>query len=92
MNTGTTIHAYYSVDRGTTWIEMLNSSGTTGYTTSTDLNKFNEYFVPNYDIGQSVGGVTVMFRVTSTDAFPCSILTLKPELNVRNGRYLGRPL
>lgn len=92
MNTGTTIHAYYSVDRGTTWVEMLNSSGTTGYVTSTDLSRFDEYFVPNYDIGQSVGGVVVMFRVTSTDAYPCSILTVKPELVIRNGKYLGRPL
>jgi hypothetical protein len=92
MNTGTTIHAYYSVDRGTTWIEMLNSSGVVGYTTSSDGSKFNEYFVPNYALGSTVSGVTVMFRVTSTDAYPCSILTVKPELFVRKGKYLGRAL
>lgn len=92
INTGTTIHAYYSVDRGATWTEMLNSYGVVGYTTSIDGNEFIQYFVPNYDAGQMVSGVTVMFRVTSTDAFPCSILTLSPELELRNGIYLGRPI
>lgn len=92
INTGTTIHAYYSVDRGTTWIEMLNISGVTGYTTTTDGNKFNERFVPNYDIGSVISGGTIMFRVTSTDAFPCSILSVKPEMYVRKGRYIGQPL
>jgi hypothetical protein len=92
INTGTTVHAYYSVDRGTTWVEMLNSSGVVAYTTTTDLNKFNEYFVPNYDLGSSVSGVTIMFRVTSTDAYPCSVLSLKPEMYVREGKYIGRAL
>lgn len=89
LNTGTTIHAYFSVDRGSTWIEMLNSHGLMGYTTSTDGNKFYEYFVPNYDLGQMVAGVTIMFRVTSTDAFPTEILALEPEITIRAGKYLG---
>lgn len=92
INTGTTIHAYFSVDRGQTWIEMLNVNGVIGYTTTTDGSKFYQYFVPNYDISQVVAGVTIMFRVTSTDAFPCKILALEPELTVRSGKYLGEAL
>ena len=92
LNTGTTIHAYYSVDRGTTWIELLNTSGTLGYTTSTDGNKFYEYFVPNYNIGSVVSGTTIMFRVTSVDAFPCTILSMEAMLYIRAGRYIGVPL
>jgi hypothetical protein len=48
VNTGTTIHTYYSVDKGATWIEMLNSSGTTGYTTGISGSQFIEYFIPNF--------------------------------------------
>lgn len=92
VNTGTTMHVYYSVNRGTTWIEMLNSHGTTGFTTGTDLNTFNEYFVPDYSLGDTVSGVTIMFQITSVDAYPCSVLSIQPELYVRQGKYLGRPL
>lgn len=92
INTGTTVHAYYSVDRGATWIEMLNSFGVTGFTTSTDGNKFDEYFVPDYDLGATTSGTTIMFRVTSTDAFPCTILSLDAVLYYRKGKYLGRPV
>lgn len=92
INTGTTIHAYYSVDRGASWIEMLNSSGVAGYTTGSDLNKFIEYFVPNYELGAVVSGVTVMYQVTSVDAYPCSVLSLQPQMYIRSGKYLGRPL
>lgn len=92
MNTGTTIHAYYSVDRGTTWIEMLNVDGTTGYTTATDGNKFSEYFVTDYSGSNLVSGTTIMFRVTSADAFPCVILGLEPVLYTRSGKYLERPI
>lgn len=92
LNTGTTIHAYYSVDRGTTWIEMLNTSGQLGYQTTTDGNKFDEYFVPDYSLGSVISGTTIMFRVTSTDAFPCTILSLDIVLYFRAGKYLGRPL
>jgi hypothetical protein len=88
INTGTTIHAYYSLDRGHTFIEMLNVNGTLGYTTTTDGSKFYQYFVPNYDLGNNVSAVTIMFRVTSTDAFPCSILSMEPEIIVRAGKYL----
>jgi hypothetical protein len=92
INTGTTIHAYYSVDRGTTWIEMLNVNGTTGYVTTTDGNKFSSYFVPEYSTNSVVSGTTIMFRVTSTDAYPCEILTIEPTLYVRQGRYTGEPV
>lgn len=88
INTGTTVRAYYSVDRGTTWYEMLNVQGTLGYVTSTAGTKFNVYFVPNYDAGVPVAGVTVMFRVVSADAYPCNIMTMTPDLYVRAGNYL----
>lgn len=91
INTGTTIHTYYSVDRGVTWIEMLNVAGTLGYTTTTDGNKFSEDFVPSYTAA-NVSGTTIMFRVTSTDAYPCEILSIEPTLYVRQGKYLGRPV
>jgi hypothetical protein len=89
INTGTTIHAYYSIDRGTTWIEMLNVNGVVGYTTTSDGSKFYEYFVPDYSLGNDLSGVTIMFRVTSMDAFPCEILSIDPEIVVRSGKYLG---
>jgi hypothetical protein len=92
INTGTTIHAYYSVDRGTTWIEMLNINGTTGYVTTTDGNKFSSYFVPDYSANSVVSGTTIIFRVTSVDAFPCEILQIEPTLYVRQGRYTGEPV
>jgi hypothetical protein len=92
INTGTTIHAYYSVDRGTTWIEMLNVNGTTGYTTTTDGNKFSSYFVPDYSANSVVSGTTIIFRVTSADAYPCEILQIEPTLYVRQGRYTGEPV
>ena len=92
INTGTTIHAYYSLDRGTSWIEMLNTNGTLGYMTTTDGSKFYQYFVPDYNLGNAVSGITIMFKVTSTDAFPCKILNIDPELIVRAGKYLGMPI
>ena len=92
INTGTTIHAYYSVDRGTTWIEMLNSDGTLGYVTTADGNKFSSYFVPDYSVLSQFSGTTVIFRVTSVDAFPCEIITMEPTLYIRAGKYLGRTI
>jgi hypothetical protein len=91
-NTGTTIHTYYSVDRGTTWIEMLNTAGTLGYTTSTDRNKFSEYFVADYSSTTLTSGTTIMFRVTSNDNLPCEIYQIKPCLYVRKGKYIQEPL
>lgn len=87
-NTGTTIHAYYSVDKGTTWIEMVNSSGTLGYTTTADLSKFVEYFIPLYDGVNPTSGRTVMFRVVSSDIFPCQILRLTPTFFMRKGKAI----
>lgn len=91
LNTGTTIHAYYSVDRGTTWTEMLNVNGTLGYVTSTNGNKFSQYFVASFDPGQETSGNTIMYRATSIDAFPLTLVTLEPVLYVRSGRYLEEP-
>jgi hypothetical protein len=68
---------------------MLNVNGTLGYQTTTDGSKFYQYFVPDYNLGNDVSAVTVMFRVTSADAYPCSILSLEPEISVRAGKYLG---
>lgn len=92
LNTGTTFHVYYSVDRGTTWTEMLNVDGVLGYTTTTDGNKFSQYFVPTFIPGQNTSGNTIMFRVTSLDAFPAVIMTLEPVLYVRSGKYLEEPI
>lgn len=92
LNTGTTVHAYYSVDRGTTWFEMLNVQGVAGYVTTNDGSKFNVYFVPDYDAGNPVSGVTVMFRIVSADAYPCNIMTMAPGLYVRAGNYLEEAL
>jgi len=87
-NTGTTIRVYYSIDRGTTWIEMLNTAGTTGYTTTTDGTRFSEYFVADYASGAAVSGTTVIFRVVSADNFPCEIYQIKPCLYIRKGKYI----
>lgn len=87
INTGTTIHAYYSSDRGATWVEMLNESGTTGYLTSSDGSEFVTLFVP--DATTLVSGRTLMFRITSEDIYPCSILNYVPSFYSRKGRYLN---
>ena len=91
-NTGATIHAYYSIDRGTTWVEMLNVAGVTGYITTDDGSKFSEVFVPDYTPGNDLWGLTVMFRVISSDAYPCEIISMEPEINIRAGKYLGTVL
>lgn len=88
VNTGTTIHTYYSVDRGTTWVEMVNSSGTLGYTTTNDGMEFVEYFIPLFDGVASTSGRTVIFRVVSSDAFACSILRVSPTLYMRKGKAI----
>jgi hypothetical protein len=87
-NTGTTIHTYYSVDKGATWIEMLNSSGTTGYTTTNDGTPFIEYFIPNFNGVNPTSGATVMFRITSSDAFPCQIEQISPVLYLHKGKAI----
>lgn len=88
VNTGTTIHVYYSVDRGASWIEMLNSSGVVGYQTSVDESQFVEYFIPNYDGSEPTSGRNIMFRVVSSDAFPCQILQVSPTLYAHKGKAI----
>ena len=87
LHTGTTIHAYYSPDRGNTWIEMLNENGVTGYTTNTSGLEFVMLFVPNADTLNS--GRTLMYRLVSYDAFPCSIINFEPSMYTRAARYLN---
>lgn len=88
VNTGTTIHTYYSVDLGATWNEMLNSSGTLGYTTTNDGSAFNEYFVVNFDSGAPVAGTGIIYRVTSSDQYACSIRKIKPTAYIRKGKVV----
>lgn len=87
INTGTTIHAYYSPDRGTTWVEMLNEQGNTGFTTDISKTEFVVLFVPDGDT--LVSGRTLMFRIVSEDVFPCSIMNYVPSFYSRKGRYLS---
>jgi hypothetical protein len=87
INTGTTIHAYYSPDRGATWYEMLNEQGTTGFTTDLSLTEFVILFVP--DATTLTSGRTLMFRIVSSDMFPCSIMNYTPSFYSRKGRYLS---
>jgi hypothetical protein len=87
INTGTTIHAYYSPDRGNTWIEMLNESGVTGFTTGTDGLEFVILFVPDADTLSS--GRTLMYRLVSYDSLPCSIINYEPSMYARKARYLS---
>lgn len=87
LNTGTTIRAYYSNDRGATWIEMLNEQGNTGFVTNTSKTEFVVLFVPNGDT--LISGRTLMFRIVSDDVFPCSIMNYVPSFYSRKGRYLS---
>jgi hypothetical protein len=93
-NTGSTINAYYSIDNGNTWISMLNAlTGTASYTSTVDGRTFNAYFIPDYSLyTNAVEGVSVMFRITSSDSFPCQIISLRPVIYGRAGKYLGVPL
>lgn len=88
VNTGTTIHVYYSVDKGSTWCEMLNSSGALGYTTTNDLSTFNEYFVVNFNGGNPVAGTGIIYRVVSSDQYACSIQKIKPTAYIRKGKVV----
>lgn len=87
INTGTTIHAYYSNDRGATWIEMLNEQGTLGFVTDISRTEFVVLFVPDGDT--LISGRTLMFRIVSSDVFPCSIMNYVPSFYSRKGRYLS---
>ncbi len=87
VNTGTTIHAYYSIDRGTTWIEMVNEQGNVGFVTDISKTEFVVLFVP--DALTLVSGRTLMFRITSSDQSPCSIMNYVPSFYSRKGRYLS---
>lgn len=87
LNTGTTIHAYYSFDRGNTWIEMLNENGVTGFTTSSSGLEFVVLFVPDANTLQS--GRTLMYRLVSADSLPCSIINYEPSMYTRKARYLS---
>jgi hypothetical protein len=87
VNTGTTLHAYYSNDRGTTWIEMLNENGVMGYTTKSDGSEFVTLFVP--DESTLASGRTSMYRLVSSDIYPCSIMNYAPSFYTRRGRYLN---
>lgn len=88
INTGTTIHVYYSVDLGSTWCEMLNSSGTLGYTTTNTLSTFNELFIANFNGGNPLAGTGIIYRIVSNDAFPCSIQKIKPTAYIRKGKVV----
>jgi len=87
LNTGTTIRTYYSRDRGATWVEMLNESGTTGYATNGSGSEFVTLFVP--DATTLVSGRTLMYRLVSSDVYPCSIINYVPSFYSRKGRYLN---
>jgi hypothetical protein len=87
LNTGTALHAYYSNDRGATWVEMLNETGAPGYTTGTSGSEFVTLFVP--DATTLVSGRTLMYRLVSSDLFPCSIINYVPSFYSRKGRYLN---
>jgi hypothetical protein len=87
IHTGTFIHAYYSTDRGNTWVEMFNELGTYGYQTLTTELEFVTLFVPDADT--LVSGRTLMFRLVSADTLPCSIINFEPTMYSRKGRYLN---
>lgn len=87
LHTGTSIHAYYSNDRGISWIEMLNEQGMTGFQTDTDRSEFVVLFVPDASTLQS--SRTLMYRIVSADAFPCSIINFEPSMYTRRARYLS---
>lgn len=88
VGTNTLLHAYYSLDRGTTWIEMLNSSGILGFQTPNDGMEFTEYFIPNFDGSAQTGGRTIIYRLVSADQYPCTILEMAPTAYVRQGKAL----
>jgi hypothetical protein len=87
LNTQTTLHAYYSTDRGVSWIELLNESGVTGYTTTNSGSAFTTLFVP--DATSLTSGRTLMYRIVSDDIYPCSIINFVPSFYSRKGRYLA---
>lgn len=87
IHTGTEIHAYYSNDRGASWIEMVNEAGSFGFQTNTTLTEFVVLFVP--DATTLMSGRTLIYRIVSADSFPCSIINFEPSMYTRIARYLS---
>lgn len=87
IHTGTLIHAYYSTDRGNTFVEMFNELGTFGYQTLLTGLEFVTLFAPDADTLEP--GRTLMYRLVSADVFPCSISKIEPTMYARKGRYLN---
>jgi hypothetical protein len=87
LNTGTTLHAYYSSDRGQTWTELLNESGVPGFVTDSSGIAFTTLFVPDATTLNS--GRSLMYRLVSNDVHPCSIINCVPSFYSRKGRYLS---
>ena len=90
INTGTTIHTYYSIDRGATWLELLNEQGVTGYQTAADKSEFTVYFVPDFSNDTSqMKGRNIIYRITSADIYPCSIINFGTEAWISKAKYLS---
>lgn len=87
IHTGTLIRAFYSIDRGNTFIEMFNEGGQTGYQTNGSKAEFVTLFVP--DATTLVSGRTLIYRITSSDTFPCSIINFEPSMYTRIARFLN---
>lgn len=88
VGTGTTIHVYYSIDRGNSWVEMLNSSGTAGFVTPSNGLEFTEFFGPLADGTVPLSGRNIIWRITSSDAIPCKIIKIVPVVYRRKGKYI----
>lgn len=88
-NTGATFNLKYSVDQGVTWYSMLTETGATSFTTSTDGTTHTQLFVPDMSATNPTSGRSVMFKVTSNDAFPAVVYNIKAGLFVRKGVKLN---
>lgn len=89
-NTGAVIYPTFSVDGGSTWIDMINPvTGLTYYATTSDESGFSAKFVPSYDENQTTAGTGIKFRLTESTAAEFELDSLKAELWIRAGEREG---
>jgi len=67
VNTGAAFQVFYSVDGGTTFINLVTNSGATTYTSASDGEEFYIRLRPIWDGSNDIDGRTIMYRVHSND-------------------------
>lgn len=85
VNTGATYQVFFSIDNGDTFTAMLDDSGNSSFTTSTDGKDFFKRLQASHADGLLVSGRTILYRIYNNDAFDINIKAYKAKAFVRKG-------